>query len=150
MSRSASTGWSSDTEDSGHLRRSGPLLVKGLSIGLLAGMGAFVYNGTQFLTFELDPRLLLVPILLAGGFARLFASSLRESVRLALGGFFLGIATFVGAWVAPLWILSYSPAARDILLPKLAGNAISAGFLTFSPAYLGGYLLTVSVSVFWE
>jgi len=150
MSNSASTGWSSDAEDSGYVRRKGPFVLKGLSIGLLAGMGAFVYNGTQFLSLEITVQLLLVPMLLAGGFARLFASSLRESVRLALAGFFVGVATFVGAWVAPLWILSYSPVARDVLLPKLAGSAISAGFLTFSPAYLGGYLLTVSVSVLWE
>jgi hypothetical protein len=150
MSNSASTGWSSGTEDSGYVRRKGPFVLKGLSIGLLAGMGAFVYNGTQFLPFEIAVQLLLVPMLLAGGFARLFASSLRESVRLALAGFFVGLATFVGAWVAPLWILSYSPVARDVLLPKLAGNAISAGFLTFSPAYLTGYLLIVSVSVLWE
>lgn len=150
MSNSASTGWSSDTEDSGYVQRKGPFILKGLSIGLLAGMGAFVYNGTQFLPFEIAVQLLLVPMLLAGGFARLFASSLRESVRLALAGFFVGLATFVGAWVAPLWVLSYSPVARDVLLPKLAGSAISAGFLTFSPAYLGGYLLTVSVSVLWE
>jgi hypothetical protein len=150
MSNSTSMGWSSDIEEDSYLRRRGTTLVKSILIGLLAGMGAFVYNGTQFLPFEVDPRLLLVPILLASAFARLFASSLRESVQLALAGFFIGAATFVGAWIAPLWILPYSPVARDILLPKLTGSAISAGFLNFSPTYLGGYLATVSVSVLWE
>lgn len=149
MSNSASTEWSSDAER-GYVRRRGPFLVKGLSIGLLAGMGAFVYNGTQFLTLELDARLLLVPVLLAGAFAHLFAPSLRESVRLAVVGLFVGLVLFVGVWLAPLWILSYPPVARDVLLPKLAGDALSASFLSFAPAYLTGYLFTVSVGAFWE
>lgn len=150
MSNSTSTGWSSDTENGGSVQRIGLFLLKGVSIGLLAGMGGFVYNGTQFLPVEVDTRLLLVPVLAAGGFAHLFAPSLRASVRLGLTGFFIGLFLFVSAWLAPLWILSYPPVARDVLLPKLAGDAISAGFLNFSPTYLAGYLLTVSVGAFWE
>lgn len=150
MSNSTSTGWSSETREDGYVRRWGRFLVKGLSLGLLAGMGAFVYNATQFVPFEVDVRLLLVPVFAAGAFAHLFADSLRDSIRLGLAGFFVGLVVFASAWIAPLWIVSYSPVARDIMLLKLAGDAISAAFLTYSATYLGGYLATVSVAAFWE
>lgn len=150
MSNPTSTEWSSETRQDNSYRQLGWLLAKGLGVGLLAGMGAFVYNAPQFVTVEVDLRLLLVPVFVAGVFAHLFADSLRRSVRLGLAGFFLGLVVFVGAWVAPLWILSYPAPARDVLLPKMMGDALSAAFLTFSAAYLGGYLLTVSVAAFWE
>jgi hypothetical protein len=112
-------------------------------------MGAFVYNATQFVPGETDVRLLLVPVFAAGAFAYLFADSLRASARLGLIGFFGGLVVFMGAWIAPLWILPYSPTARDILLPKMLGEGGMA-FIACSAAYLAGYLSTVSIAAFWE
>jgi hypothetical protein len=149
MSNPTSTEWSSEIRENGYCRRLGQLLVKGLSIALLAGMGAFVYNATQFVPGETDVRLLLVPVFAAGAFAYLFADSLRASARLGLIGFFGGLVVFMGAWIAPLWILPYSPTARDILLPKMLGEGGMA-FIACSAAYLAGYLSTVSIAAFWE
>ncbi|WP_115862319.1 hypothetical protein [Halorussus litoreus] len=149
-SNTASSGWSSEADHSTYLDRLGVFVLKGVAIAVLAGMGAFVYNATQFLTFDLDSNLLLVPIFAAGSFAHLFASSLRESIRLGMFGIFGGLVVFVAAWIAPLWILPYSTAAIDIVLPSMIGEALSAAFLNWSPTYLGGYLLTLSVSAFWE
>lgn len=150
MSNTTSSGWSSEAEHTSYLRRVGWFAAKGLSIGLMAGMGAFVYNATQFLPTELDVRVLLVPVFAAGAFAHLFSSSLQESVRLGLAGFFGGLFVFLAAWIAPLWILPYSNTALDIMLPSMVGEAISAAFINWSPSYLGGYLLTVSAAAFWE
>jgi hypothetical protein len=149
MSNPTSTEWSSEIRENGYCRRLGQLLVKGLSIALLAGMGAFVYNATQFVPGETDVRLLLVPVFAAGAFAYLFADSLRGSARLGLFGFFVGLVVFLGAWIAPLWILPYSPTARDILLPRMLGEGGMA-FIACSGAYLAGYLSIVSIAAFWE
>ncbi|WP_137287137.1 hypothetical protein [Halorussus salinisoli] len=152
MSGSNSTGWSAETPDTrlDSLRRVGVFLLTGVAVGTLAGMGTFVYNATQFLSVETDVRLLLVPVVAAGSFAHLFASSLQRSIRLGLIGFFVGLFVFVGAWIAPLWILPYPPEARGVLLPKLVGDTMSAAFINYATAYLGGYLATVTVAAFWE
>lgn len=150
MSGGTSSGWSSDAQDATGLHRTAAFLLEGVAVGLLAGMGAFVYNTPQFVGLGADAKLLLVPMVGAGAFAHLFASSLRDSIRLGLTGFFVGLAVFVGAWIAPLWMLSYPPTARDVLLPEMVGDVMSAAFLNYAAAYLGGYLLTVSLGAFWE
>lgn len=150
MSNPTSSGWSADAERTSYSRRVGRFLVRGGSIGVLAGMGAFVYNSTQFLPADLDVRLLLVPVFAAGVFAHLFAASLRESVRIGILGFFVGLFVFLAAWMAPLFVLSFPNAAIDLLLPSMVGDAASAAFLNYSPTYLGGYLIAVSIAAFWE
>lgn len=152
MSNPASPGWSSETREGerGALRRTAEFLLKAVSVGLLAGMGAFVYNKTQFLVVDVDVRLLLVPVIAAGAFAHLFAPTLRRSIRLGLVGFFVGLSVFVAAWVAPLWILDYSSTGREFLFLKLGRQAFTAAFINYAAAYLGGYLFTVSITAFWE
>lgn len=148
MSNPISSGWSSDVERESDFRRVGQFLVRAGTIGILAGMGAFVYNSTQFLPADVDAELLLVPVFAAGVFAHLFAPSLRRSVRLGIAGFFVGLAVFVATWLAPLFVLPFSHAAIDLLLPSMVGDVASAAFLNYSPTYLGGYLLAVSVGAF--
>jgi len=148
MSNSTSSGWSSDVERTSYSRRAGRFLVLAGSIGVLAGMGGFVYNSTQFLAADVDGRLLLVPMFAAGVFAHVLAPSLRQSVRLGIAGFFVGLAVFVGAWLAPLFVLSFPNAAIDLLLPSMVGDVASAAFLNYSPTYLSGYLLAVSTGAF--
>lgn len=152
MSNRTST-WSSETNDAvtDDLRRVGWFAAKGLSVGLLAGMGAFVYHMTQFVAVGVDGWVLLAPMALAGAFAHLFAVSLRRSIRLGLAGFFIGLIVLVGAWIAPLWILGYPPAMRDLLLLNRIGQeVVTAAVINYSAAYAGGYLFTVSVTAIWE
>jgi hypothetical protein len=147
VSNSTSSGWSSDIERASYSRRVGQFLVRASAVGILAGMGGFVYNSTQFLTADVGVRLLLVPMFAAGVFAHLLAPSLRESVRLGIAGFFGGLTIFVSAWLAPLFVLSFPTAAID-LLPSMVGDVASAAFLNYSPSHLGGYLLAVSTDAF--
>ena len=145
--------WSSETNDrvSDHLRQVGWFAAKGLSVGLLAGMGAFVYHMTQFVVVEVDSWVLLLPMVAAGAFAHLFAPSLRRSVRLGLAGFFLGLVVLVGAWIAPLWILGYPPLMRDfLLLNRIGQEVVTAAVINYSAAYATGYLFTLSVTAIWE
>lgn len=150
MSNTTTSGWSTDAEHASPFKRVGWLTLKAAAIGALAGMGAFVYNAPQFLPVSVDEWLLLAPMFAAGVFAYQFATTLRESVRLAGLGFFVGLAVFLVGWIAPLWILPYSNAARDLKLPMMVGEVISAAFMNYAGTYLSGYLLNVSVAAFWE
>lgn len=152
MSNRTST-WSSDVHDavSDNLREVGWFAAKGLSVGLLAGMGAFVYHMTQFVAVDVDGWVLLAPMVAAGAFAHLFASTLRRSVRLGLAGFFVGLAVLIAAWIAPLWILGYPPSMRDLLLlEKIGQEVVTAAVINYSAAYATGYLFTLSVTAAWE
>lgn len=150
MSNTTTSGWSTDAEHASLFERVGYLTLKAAGIGVLAGMGAFVYNTPQFLRVSGDGWLLLVPMFAAGVFAYQFANTLQESVRLAVLGFFGGLAVFLVGWVAPLWILPYSKVAIDVMLPAMVGEVLSAAFINYAGTYLGGYLLNVSVAGFWE
>lgn len=152
MSNRTST-WASEAHDdeNDYLRRAGWFAAKGLSVGLLAGMGAFIYHMTQFVAVDVDHRVFLVPMVAAGAFAHLFEPSLRRSIRLGLGGFFVGLIVLVGAWIAPLWILGYPPSMRDfLLLNRIGQQVVTAAIINYAAAYSAGYLFTVSVTAIWE
>lgn len=150
MSNPTATGWTETSNENADRRRTVGFLLKGVSVGLLAGMGAFVYNMAQFVPLDVGARLLLVPMACAGAFAHLLAPTLRRSIRLGLTGFFVGLLVLFAAWIAPLGLVAELAAPRQDLLPEMAGDAFTAAFLNYSPTYLGGYLLTVSVAAFWE
>lgn len=150
MSNTTTSGWSAEDEHASLLERVGWFALKGLSVGALAGMGAFVYNAPQLIPGVTEGPFLLVPMFAAGVFAHLFTSTLQRSVRLAVFGFFGGLAVFLAGWIAPLWLLPYPDAVVDVLLPRMVGEVASAAFINYSVTYLGGYLLTVSAAAFWE
>lgn len=151
MSNQTST-WSSETNEAVNdtFRRAGRFAAKGMAVGLLAGMGAFVYHMPQFVT-DVPDWVLLAPMVVAGAFAHLFTSSLRRSIRLGLAGFAVGLIVLGVSWIGPLWILSYSPAMRDVLLLERFGQeVVTAAVINYSAAFSAGYLFTVSVTAFWE
>lgn len=143
--------WASDSEHGSNL-----LWVvltnaaKAFAIGTVGGLATFVYNRADLMTANVDPRVALGLAALAGAFAHLLAADLRESIRLGLASFLVGGVVFTVAWVAPLWILPYTPAARDVLLPKMLGEAVTAAFLTYTAVFLGTYLATVCVDGYRE
>ncbi|MFB9804261.1 hypothetical protein ACFFQF_01665 [Haladaptatus pallidirubidus] len=81
-------------------------------------------------------------------YAHLLANGLRESIRVGLVGFFTGGFTLVGVWLAPLWILPYTAGARDILLPKVAGTAVTAAIIVYSAVFLGAYLSALTIDAY--
>ena len=123
-------------------------LAKGVGTGVVAGMASFVYNMSDLTPVSVDPALFLVITMLAGVFAHLLSKTLRESIRVGLVGYFSGGATVVAAWIAPLWMVPYSSSARAVLLPKLAGEAVTAAFLVFTATFFGAYLAAVSVEAY--
>lgn len=152
MSNPMSAEWSSGTNDAVNddLRRVARFAAKGLAVGVLAGMGAFVYHMPQFVVDVAD-WILLAPMVVAGAFAHLFASTLRRSIRLGLAGFFVGLVVLAVSWIAPLWILGYPPAIRDVLLLERIGQeVVTAAVINYSAAFAGGYLFTLCVTAYWE
>jgi hypothetical protein len=125
-------------------------VAKALVVGTVGGLATFVYNNASLMTVDVDPRVALGLAALAGMFAHLLADDLRESIRIGLAAFLVGGVVFTVAWISPLWILSYTKAARDILLPKMVGEAVTAAFLTYTAVFLGTYLGTVCVDGYYE
>lgn len=135
--------------DRGALRERLRLLALGGLVGLVAGMGTFTYIKSQLVPWGVGRGWALALVAAAGAYAYLLADDLAESVALSLVGWAVGFAVHVGAWVAPLWLLSYPRAARGLLLPGMLGEAVAgallASVLTFYGAYfavltVGGYL----------
>ena len=141
-------GWSDAGHGNRRLRSALVTLGKGTATGVTAGMATFVYAQQELMAANVDPSLLLGLTALCGVFSHLLSNTLRESIRVGMTGFFAGVVTFVGVWIAPLWVLSYSPAKRDVLLPAELGSAIVAALIIYAAAYFGGYLAGLTTDAY--
>jgi hypothetical protein len=111
---------------------------------VLAGLGAFLLSQPSLTPVAgTTPPLALVA--LGGGFVPLLTDRLRRSVAAMLCAYATGIAVHLGAYVAPLWVLSYPPSARDLLLPRFLGEALAVVF-QYTLAFFAAYLLVVTIS----
>lgn len=126
-------------------RRLSPIAI-GLLTGLLGGMGAFMYSRTGLLPGGLAGWMPTGIVALAGVYTYLLVRDVRRSVTAMLTAFGVGIATLIAAWVAPLWLLPYAPAARDLLLPGLLQRAVTTAMTSYLLLFLGGYLTTMMVA----
>ena len=116
----------------------------GLPSGVLAGLGAFLLSQPSLTPVAgTTPPLALVA--LGGGFVPLLTDRLRRSVAAMLCAYATGIAVHLGAYVAPLWVLSYPPSARDLLLLRFLGEALTVVF-QYTLAFFAAYLLVVTIS----
>lgn len=113
--------------------------------GVVAGMGSFMAIQHAFMPWGVSQTWAYAVTALAGVYAHLLAKDLSESITLALAAFFIGIAVHVGAWIAPLWLIPYPPAARDLLLPQMLGRALAGNVLVYFVTFLGSYFGAVMV-----
>lgn len=140
------SSWSTENGGSqmdGRLRKFAPVLLTGVGVGILGGMGTFLYTRRAFLPDAVDPVWALVVIGLIAVLTHRLAQTLEESITLALVGMTSGIGVHVIAWAAPLWILPYSPAARDLLLPAMVGRGFTVAVLVYPVVFLGAYLTAI-------
>ncbi len=121
---------------------------KGVLTGVIGGMAAFTYRQSDLMASSIDPKYLLLLLAFAGAFAHLLAYDLRESIRIGLLGFVVGGITLVVSWISPLWLLSYSGTTRDLLLPRLLGNAVADAILVYMAVFFGAYLLALTVDAY--
>ena len=128
----------------GRVRALSRAVSVGLPSGVLAGLGAFILSQPS-LTPVAGTTLPLVLVALGGGFVPLLTDRLRRSVAAMLCAYATGIAVHLGAYVAPLWVLSYPPSARDLLLLRFLGEALTVVF-QYTLAFFAAYLLVVTIS----
>lgn len=128
----------------GRVRALSRAVSVGLPSGVLAGLGAFLLSQPSLTPVAgTTPPLALVA--LGGGVVPLLTDRLRRSVAAMLCAYATGIAVHLGAYVAPLWVLSYPPSARDLLLPRFLGEALAVVF-QYTLAFFAAYLLVVTIS----
>jgi hypothetical protein len=121
------------------------LLALGSLIGVVAGLGTFMFLNPQFLPWGISETVPLALIGVAGAYTHFFAEDLSEGISLSVIAVVIAIVIHVVAWIAPLWILSYPPFARDLLLPQMVGEALASGIPTCLIAFYGVYFSVVLV-----
>jgi hypothetical protein len=112
---------------------------------VLAGLGAYLLSQPS-LTPIPGTTLPLALVALGGAFVPLLCNRLRHSVAAMLCAYATGIAVHLGAYVAPLWVLPYPPAARDLLLGRFLAEALTVVFFQYTLVFFAGYLLVVTVA----
>lgn len=127
----------------GSIRKRIRLLLVGSLTGAVAGMGSFMYIKKFFLPWGIQEAVPFALIALAGAYTHFLARDLADSISLSLVAVVVGFAVHVGAWVAPLWILPYPPIARGILLPKMAGEALTGAIFVYLLTFYGSYFAAV-------
>lgn len=120
-------------------------LALGSLTGVVAGMGTFMFLSEQFLPWGVTGTWALVLVGVAGAYTHFLADDLSESIGLSLVAVLVGLVVHVVAWIAPLWILSYSPFVRDLLLPQMIGEALASGMPAYLVTFYGSYFGAVLV-----
>lgn len=121
------------------------LLFIGTLTGIMGGMGAFLFINSELFPLGLGENWGLLIIGVAGVYTHVISTDLRESASAAIIAFLVGIGIHVGVSIAPLWILSYPPMARDLLLPVVLGRALGGNVFGYFMPFLGSYCAAVLV-----
>lgn len=127
------------------IRARGRVLALGLLIGTVAGMGSFMSIKHSFMPWGVSGTWAFVLIGLSGAYVHFLSRSLSESIALSLVAFAVGVAVHVGAWIAPLWTIPYPPIARDLLLPRMLGRALTGNIFTYVITFYASYFGAVLV-----
>ncbi|WP_128478050.1 hypothetical protein [Halorussus pelagicus] len=126
------------------------LLVLGSLIGVVAGTGVFMFLKDHFLPWGVTEMWALALVGVAGAYAHFLADDLTESISLSLVAVLVGLAVQVLAWIAPLWVHSYAPFTRDLLLPKMIGEALASGLPPYVITFYGTYFGALIVGGYFE
>jgi hypothetical protein len=126
------------------------VLFAGTFTGIMGGMGAFLFINSEFMPLGLGENWGLLVISVAGVYTHLISADLTESISIAMIAYFVGLGVHVGASIAPLWILSYPPLARDLLLPSMVGQAIAGNFFGYLTMFSGSYFAAVAFDGYYE
>lgn len=115
----------------------------GVLVGVVVGLATFM-AGHEDLMPAGDHRVALAAVALAGVYAHLLTSGLRESVAAAGVAFGVGAAVCIGAWLWPVYTLGYTGALAELVgAPRLRDavvDVLTIQLLVFG----GGYLAAVT------
>jgi len=127
------------------LRRTAGLLAVSLALGTAAGMATFVALKQSLAPAYAGERWAVALVVAAGAATPFLVGGLRASVVAAIAATGVALLVHASAWVAPLFLLDYPVAVRDLLLPRYVGRALLSALLVLPLAYGCGYLLGVVV-----
>lgn len=129
--------------DSARLELAIRAIVIGTAVGVVGGVGTFMFGNPDVTPFPTHPLLPLVPIVAAGFYAHLLARSLRESFGAAAVGFLVGSAVSIALWVSPVLLLSYTGLAAELMAaPRLRDGVVDV-MTVYLVIFAGSYLATV-------
>ncbi|WP_158057443.1 hypothetical protein [Halorussus halophilus] len=144
----------SETVGAGHLSRRvrgvGEVVSLGATLGLVGGLASFMNAKKDLVAYGVGPEWLVALIAVMGILAHVLAADLVESIRLALVGLAVGTVVHLVVWVSPLWILPYPVGARDLLLPRMLGQAVTKGLPEFLITFFAGYCAAVVVLSYFD
>lgn len=126
------------------------LLALATLTGGVAGLGIFMFLNEQFLPWGVSETWALAFVVAAGAYTHFLAADLPESISVSLVAVVVGLAVHVVAWIAPLWVLSYPPVARDLVLPQMVGQALASGMPPYLITFYGSYFGAVLVGGYLE
>jgi len=121
-------------------------LLVGTAVGLVGGVGTYMFGNPDVTPFAGRPHLALVPVVLAGAYAQLLARSLRESFGAAAVAFVVGAAVSVLLWVSPVLLLPYSGVAAELVAAPRVRDAVVDVLTVYLLVFGGSYLATVTVA----
>ncbi|WP_117591875.1 hypothetical protein [Haloprofundus halophilus] len=117
----------------------------GVAAGLLVALAAYGFNRAQMVA-AVPAWVPFVAGLLGGAYVHVLSRDLGESVRAFLVAFVFSTALYVVAALAPLWLLSYDPVARDLLIQSILREEVARlVFASLVPQLFVGYLSAVVV-----
>lgn len=152
MTTAMDTDWDTNNKNPATNRRRTLLfdVVAGILLGTIAGMATFVDGWSTFVAIGIDPAVFSAIILAAGALSYIITPTLRRSIRLFLVAFIVGMAVIVGSYVLPAYILPYRDGFRDLLVPRLVGDALGNAFYFYAPLFIGSYLFALCTFSLFE
>ncbi|WP_224332262.1 hypothetical protein [Haloprofundus halobius] len=123
----------------------------GVAAGLLVALAAYGANRPSMVP-AVPSWTLFVAGLLGGGYVHALSQDLGESIRAFIVALVVGTACYLVAALAPVWLLSYDPMVRQLLIQSILREEIaSLVFASLVPQLFIGYLGAVVVEgTFWS
>lgn len=121
------------------------VILIGSLTGIVGGMGTFTFTRMPLSPFDAS-WFPLILVALAGGYLHVLSKDMRTGTYAMLVGFFVGVAFNIAAWVAPVYILPYSDAVREVAVMAQVQQSLVSVFMIYSIIYLAGYLTVASVA----
>lgn len=120
-------------------------VVVGTAVGVVGGVGTFMFGNPDVTPFADRPALALLPVILAGVYAHLLSRTLEESFGAAVVGFVVGAAVSIALWLSPVLVLPYSGLAAELMAAPRIRDAVVDVMTVYLLLYGGAYLGAVSV-----
>lgn len=121
------------------------IVLVGSLTGIVGGMGTFTFTRTPLSPFDAT-WMPLILVALGGGYLHVLSKDMRSGAYAMLVGFVVGMGFNIAAWVAPVYILPYSDAARDVAIMVQLQQSLVSVVMIYSIIYLAGYLTVASIA----